>query len=574
MIVIASWEYLPAASEPAPATLTTHSLSTVRRLRSELYSERRERNAGAHQAQLQEQGGQARLDVVARDLDLANQKLRDAYREQDRLNGKLRDASRDIDRGARAMRREARLEAALSKLEADVARLRSERNAAEDRLRQLEEGVGWETVNTVNTVNTSNTVRTVPELLAQMKGMESEMRMLKVAVASHRSAAEAATRATPDAAEHAARMAHMQALVNEAVSKLNHWIEQFEEQVKANEELRWIIRWAAANGGAGADGGGAFNSKAAEDVADCLKRELPALEMRLQAAHEQRTTTAEKAAAEKLADAELELQGARGRLTALEADLSRAVADAATLKEESDMFWREMDSVSEAYEASREQNTRLLEAMAKRDEDNARLMGEAAAATRERAIADEQRGQSDIKLREAEKDVSEWKKRAEDVEVMHAQVAKERDALRLELTQSRVQEQALAREIKAMEIRVSTMKEELVDLRRQVEAIEADKKKHLTDLKLEKTRADRANAILSGRKDLKHLAIDDKEMAALRKMVNCSVCSTRLKDRMITRCNHLFCSECIHENLASRHRKCPGCGGKFSENDVQPFFFT
>ena len=87
MIVIASWEYLPAASEPAPATLTTHSLSTVRRLRSELYSERRERNAGAHQAQLQEQGGQARLDVVARDLDLANQKLRDAYREQDRLNG-------------------------------------------------------------------------------------------------------------------------------------------------------------------------------------------------------------------------------------------------------------------------------------------------------------------------------------------------------------------------------------------------------------------------------------------------------------------------------------------------------
>lgn len=250
------------------------------------------------------------------------------------------------------------------------------------------------------------------------------------------------------------------------------------------------------------------------------------------------------------------------------------MADAATLKEESDMFWREMDSVSEAYEASREQNTRLLEAMAKRDEDNARLIGEAAAATRERAIADEQRGQSDIKLREAEKDVSEWKKRAEDVEVMHAQVAKERDALRLELTQSRVQEQALAREIKAMEIRVSTMKEELVDLRRQVEAIEADKKKHLTDLKLEKTRADRANAILSGRKDLKHLATDDKEMAALRKMVNCSVCSTRLKDRMITRCNHLFCSECIHENLASRHRKCPGCGGKFSENDVQPFFFT
>ena len=135
-------------------------------------------------------------------------------------------------------------------------------------------------------------------------------------------------------------------------------------------------------------------------------------------------------------------------------------------------------------------------------------------------------------------------------------------------------EKELTREIKAMEISISAMKEELTELQRQVEAVAADKKRHLTDLKLERTRADRANAILSGRKDLKHLATDDKEMAALRKMVNCSVCSTRLKDRMITRCNHLFCSDCIQENLASRHRKCPGCGGKFSENDVQPFFFT
>ncbi len=433
-------------------------------------------------------------------------------------------------------------------------RLRSERNAAEDKLRQLEQGVGS---------------KTAPELLAQMKGMESEMKMLKDAVASHKSSAEAATRMTPDAADHAARMAYMQALVDGAVSKLNHWIYQYEEQVKENEELRWMIRWGVA--GPGGDGGGA---KAAKDIASFMKKELPALEMRLQAAHEERTAATEKIAADKLAKAEGELQGARGRLAALEADLKWALADAATLKEESDMFWKEMDSVSEAYGASREQNTRLLEAMAKRDEDNARLMSEAAAAARERAIADDNRENSNAKLREAEKEVSEWKRRAEDVEGMLDEAAKERDGLRLEATQRKEHEQELAREIKALEISVSAMKEEVAGLQRHVEAVEADKKKHLTDLKLERTRADRANAILSGRKDLKHLATDDKEMAALRKMVNCSVCSTRLKDRMITRCNHLFCSECIQENLASRHRKCPGCGGKFSENDVQPFFFT
>jgi E3 ubiquitin-protein ligase BRE1 len=447
------------------------------------------------------------------------------------------------------MRREARLEAALSKLEADVNRLRAERNAAEDKLREMEQGVGS---------------KTALELLTLMRGMESETKMLKDAVASHKRAAEAATRATPEAADHAARMARMQALVEEAVSKLNHWINQYEEQLKENEELRWMVRLGATEAG----------SKAAKDIADFIKKELPALEVRLRAAREEKTAEAEKIVADKLAKAEDELEGARGRLAALEADLKRALADVATLKEESDMFWKEMDSVSEAYEASREQNTRLLEAMAKRDEDNARLMGEGAAAARERAIADDDREKCNVKLREAEKEMLEWKRRAEDVEGMYDEAAKERDALRLETVQMGEHEKELTREIKAMEISISAMKEELTELQRQVEAVEADKKRHLTDLKLERTRADRANAILSGRKDLKHLATDDKEMAALRKMVNCSVCSTRLKDRMITRCNHLFCSDCIQENLASRHRKCPGCGGKFSENDVQPFFFT
>ena len=456
------------------------------------------------------------------------------------------------------MRRESRLESALSKLEADVKRLRSERNAAEDRLHKLEQGTSAETST---------------EIMQQMKGMESEMKMLKEAMASHRRAAGAAARATPDAAEHAARMAHMQGLVDAASSKLNHWIEQYADQVKVNEELRWML---AAGEGEG-EGNGKGNGKGSasdRDIQAFMKKELPALEKRLKEAHEGRTSDAGRAAADRLAKADEELQGARGRQAALEADLERAKDEIASLKEESDMFWKEMDGVSEAYEASREQNARLLEAMTKREEDNARLMSEAAAATRERAVAEEEKENAVTKMHDAEREMVEWKKRAEDVERSHAETSKERDALRMDWAQSKEREMTLLRDIKAMEANVGALREQLDAAKRQVEAIEADKKKHLTDLKMEKTRADRANAILSGRKDLKHLAADDKEMAALRKMVNCSVCSTRLKDRMITRCNHLFCSECIQENLASRHRKCPGCGGKFSENDVQPFFFT
>lgn len=38
---------------------------------------------------------------------------------------------------------------------------------------------------------------------------------------------------------------------------------------------------------------------------------------------------------------------------------------------------------------------------------------------------------------------------------------------------------------------------------------------------------------------------------------------------VITKCFHLFCSNCIQRNLEIRHRKCPACGAPFGQNDVK-----
>jgi E3 ubiquitin-protein ligase BRE1 len=57
-------------------------------------------------------------------------------------------------------------------------------------------------------------------------------------------------------------------------------------------------------------------------------------------------------------------------------------------------------------------------------------------------------------------------------------------------------------------------------------------------------------------------------------MLRCSVCKDRFKNVALTRCFHLFCSECIDENLRNRHRKCPACGEKFGQDDVKSIFFT
>lgn len=68
----------------------------------------------------------------------------------------------------------------------------------------------------------------------------------------------------------------------------------------------------------------------------------------------------------------------------------------------------------------------------------------------------------------------------------------------------------------------------------------------------------------SGRQDV----AAETELEMYRRMVTCSVCDKRRKNVTITRCRHMFCSECIQTNLETRHRKCPACGKPFGAEDL------
>lgn len=505
---------------------------------------------------------QEKLDVMSKDVERVGQKLKEAYREQDRLNAKLRDVSRDIDRGSRAIRRESRLETALSKLEADVKRLRSERNAAEAKLSELDQGASSETR---------------AEILNQMKGMESEIKMLKDALKKHQRAAKEIEEAQRVKSCHKAemnecrsKMEHLRTQVELATSKLNDWIEKYVEQVKANEQIRWLLEISREYVGSHDK----LNKELQGEIQKFMGKEMQSLQQKLSAALESKATAVEEEFSKKLAAVEEELKGAQGKQASLTEDLERVTQENATLKEEAEVFWNEMDSISDAYEASREQNTKLLEAMSKRDEDNARLLSEAAAASRDKAVMEEERDAAGTQLKNIEKECQEWQKRAETVEEDLEKASKDRDSYKVDVLQLREQVASLSTDIKTMGITIDSLRSEIAASKKEISAVEADKAKHLLAMKSEKTRADRAEAILSGRKDLKSLASEDAEREALRKMVNCNVCSTRLKDRIITKCNHLFCSTCIDANLSSRNRKCPGCGEKFGQADVKPFYFT
>lgn len=66
---------------------------------------------------------------------------------------------------------------------------------------------------------------------------------------------------------------------------------------------------------------------------------------------------------------------------------------------------------------------------------------------------------------------------------------------------------------------------------------------------------------------------DDDQIEALNSLLRCSACKDKYRDRIITRCLHTFCHECVDARIQTRQRKCPSCGLGFSTSDVQTLFF-
>jgi len=58
------------------------------------------------------------------------------------------------------------------------------------------------------------------------------------------------------------------------------------------------------------------------------------------------------------------------------------------------------------------------------------------------------------------------------------------------------------------------------------------------------------------------------QVAHLKNRLVCPVCNVRDKKCILLRCRHMFCKQCVDENVKNRSRKCPACGGRFDTKDV------
>ncbi len=58
------------------------------------------------------------------------------------------------------------------------------------------------------------------------------------------------------------------------------------------------------------------------------------------------------------------------------------------------------------------------------------------------------------------------------------------------------------------------------------------------------------------------------QVTHLKNRLACPVCNVRDKKCILLRCRHMFCKQCVDENVKNRSRKCPACGQRFDTKDI------
>lgn len=64
-----------------------------------------------------------------------------------------------------------------------------------------------------------------------------------------------------------------------------------------------------------------------------------------------------------------------------------------------------------------------------------------------------------------------------------------------------------------------------------------------------------------------------EELEKVKKTLRCSACNLRFFSHCINRCMHLCCKPCIDKRLETRQRKCPICAEPFGQGDVRQAYF-
>ncbi|XP_024315126.1 E3 ubiquitin-protein ligase BRE1-like 2 isoform X3 [Brachypodium distachyon] len=298
------------------------------------------------------------------------------------------------------------------------------------------------------------------------------------------------------------------------------------------------------------------------------------LELRVKAANE-----AETACQRRLSIAEAELEELRTKVDACERDVLE-LNEAIRIKEaEGDAYISEIETIGQAYEDMQTQNQHLLQQVADRDDFNIKLVSDSvktkqasASLLSEKHLLQKQLLQVNSSLESYEQKVARGEEQMKAYVEQAVRTSSENRHHVINIERTMLEVSDAEKELKWLRSSIGSSEKEyelnqkrIAELRMELERERSER------MKLEEEYEEVKNEVMELTSENEETTIQklQDEIKECKAILKCGVCFDRPKEVVITKCFHLFCSPCIQRNLELRHRKCPGCGTPFGQNDVR-----
>jgi E3 ubiquitin-protein ligase BRE1 len=268
-------------------------------------------------------------------------------------------------------------------------------------------------------------------------------------------------------------------------------------------------------------------------------------------------------------------------------ELAAAIASKETAKAKLSINERERESLNQT-------NYRLLKQAAERDDVNAKSLSTilhlkqlTEQITKEKENLEQQaKSSQQVALaarlaanarervsEEFEKQRKELESRANNLERKCAEAAKGKELLEGRMSQQKARMSSLLKDADKAKKRCDELASESTtlqeDKQKMMESLAVAKREAIEASKVSESLTKQASATVKGGVP-SGFTVDqlNTQVTVLKSRLMCAVCNHRDKKCILLRCRHMFCKNCVDENIKNRSRKCPACGTRFDTKDV------
>ncbi|KAG8083154.1 hypothetical protein GUJ93_ZPchr0014g46985 [Zizania palustris] len=302
------------------------------------------------------------------------------------------------------------------------------------------------------------------------------------------------------------------------------------------------------------------------------------LEQRVKAANE-----AEAISQQRLAIAEAEIAESGKKLGTSRRGLVNLSHMLKSKQEECEAYRLEVESIGQAYDDIQTQNQQLLQQIIERDDDNTKIFMEGVKAKQIQDALHLEARSLYRNLQQAnalmdlynqkfvflEDKLKVWSDRVGKLQEDGWQQSVSLSNYQRKLVDVNGDAKKLRQSLDGIQAKVGNSRLEVADVLVELEKERFSKKRIEDDLEEMSRKASSLRAKAPESAVLEKLRHEVKEY---RGILKCSICHDRQKEVVITKCYHLFCSQCIQKSLGNRQRRCPSCGLSFGANDVKPIY--